>query len=77
MVVMSDPATWPLCDLLPLTRPDPNSLWPEMGVLIAERGPTLFLANAFEPGLWKRLANCPRIEFQTFEELSAAGWRVD
>ena len=77
MVDFADARTWPLADLLPLTRPVPGELWAELGVMIAQRPLTVFLANAYEAGMHRKLAACERIEYCSEAELRADGWRVD
>ena len=77
MVAFDDSRTWPLGDTLPLTREVPGELWPELGVMIAQRPLTVFIANAFEPGLHRKIAACGRLEYASVTELLADGWRVD
>ena len=77
MVILTDPKTWPLSDILTLTRPDANSLWPECGLLTAKSPLTVCLTDAFTPGLAGRLLRCERIYYRSEEEISAAGWRAD
>ena len=76
MVDFADARTWPLADVLPLTRPD-GGRWPELGLLLPGKGPVVYLTSAFEPGLGARLKTCEREEHPTFRALRAAGWRVD
>jgi hypothetical protein len=77
MVKLDDPATWPLADILPLTRDVPGDLWPELGVMVAGRPGVVFLASAFEPGVMRRLAWCERVEYPDAEAVSKDGWQVD
>ena len=77
MVIFADARTWPLADVLPLTRPVPGELWPELGVMIAQRPLTVFIANAFEPGMHRKLATCDRFEYASEAELLADGWQAD
>lgn len=72
---MGDKRTWPLGDILPLVRVTPGELWPETGLLLS--GPTVYLTDAFTPGLHERLKACGREQFHTFAEVLAAGWKVD
>ena len=75
MVALDDPRTWPLCDLLPLSRA--GGPWPELGVLVAGSGATVFLTGLFEPGLARRLRTCDRIAYDSFEAIRGDGWEVD
>ena len=77
MVSLTDPKTWPLGDLLPLTRPDANALWPESGVLTAKQPLVVYLTDALTPGLTARLRACEKIYYHSEEQLERDGWRVD
>lgn len=75
MPTMNDPTTWPL-DFLPLVRPT-GGMFPDLGLLLPGKGPVVYLTDAFEPGLAARLMTCERATYLTFDDLKAAGWRVD
>ena len=75
-VDMADCRTWPLGDLLPLVRRT-GGLWPDVGVLIADYGPVIYLTDALTPGLHRRLVTCERETHLTFASILEAGWMPD
>ena len=76
-VTMSDPTTWPMPDVLPLVLRTAGALFPETGLLVAGRGPVVYLANAHEPALDRRLKTCDRLTFPTYRDIAGAGWEID
>jgi hypothetical protein len=46
---------------------------PQFGVLIGHEGPTVYLTNLFMP----ELDSCDKLEYNSVDELLAAGWTVD
>lgn len=75
--MLTNPAAWPLVDILPLARPEPGELWPQLGVLVRGRGLTVYLTDALRPGLHRRLLECEKIYYATAEEVLRDRWAVD
>ena len=75
-VVLSDPSTWPLRPLLPLSR-NAEGDWPELGFLVATGGPVVYRGSIYDipPGL--DLSGFKSTEYETFDAVFADGWRVD
>jgi hypothetical protein len=74
-VALSDPSTWPLRPLLPLSR-NVDADWPELGFLVAG-GPVVYRGSIYDipPGL--DLSGFRSTEYETMEAVLADGWRVD
>src|SRR3954447_13227004 len=85
LLFMSTPALWPAWPMLPLVRRHPDGSY-DCGLLYDCRGAprlaglaaTVILCNIFQlPGTLDELLLLPRETFDTFDEVVAAGWRVD
>jgi hypothetical protein len=74
--VLSDPLTWPLRPLLPLSR-DVEGNWPELGFLVAAGGPVVYRGSIYDipPGL--DLSRFKSTEYETLDAVLADGWKVD
>ena len=71
-----DSETWPCWPLLPIRRGE------ELGLFVADRGPTVYVANIVdvEKGsgdLDTDLATFPKHEYESFDAALADGWVVD
>ena len=75
-VVLSNPSTWPLRPLLPLSRSGADA-WPELGFLVASGGPVVYRGSIYDipPGL--DLSGFKSTEYETLDAVLADGWRVD
>jgi hypothetical protein len=85
LTVMTTPGLWPAWPMLPLVRRYPNGRL-DCGLLYDTRGAprltglaaTVFLANLFLlPRTLDEFLALPRETYDNFEEVVAAGWRVD
>ena len=86
LLFMCDPRLWPAWPFLPLVRRHRGTDDPDCGLLCDLEGLlglagyrcTVHRCNLFcLPPRLQELLDMPRETFDTFEELLAAGWRVD
>jgi hypothetical protein len=75
-VALSDPSTWPLRPLLPLSK-NVEGDWPELGFLVASGGPVVYRGSIYDipPGL--DLSGFRSTEYETLDAVLADGWTVD
>ena len=77
MIDMANPKTWPgPYPVLPLARRNPREIWPEVGVLRKGGGSVVYLCLIHE-ATPDTLAQCEQIQYQTFDALKSAGWKID
>ena len=85
LLYVSTPALWPQWPMLPVVRRHPDGSY-DCGLMYDCRGAprlaglaaTVFLANLFLlPRSLDEFLQLPRETYDTFDEVVAAGWRVD
>jgi hypothetical protein len=72
--MMKHPEEWPILNILPLKRrsfPGVLGFGYEIGYIIADKGPTVFLANILDPNPEKFRT------YSSFEDIVEDGWTVD
>lgn len=71
--MLENPGKWPQWPCLPLKRGEfPDG---EVGVLVADQGPIVFMMNLFNAA--KELKTCERKCYLHYEDITLDGWRVD
>jgi hypothetical protein len=82
---MSTPALWPQWPILPVVRRHPDGDF-DTGLMYDTRGATrlaglaatVFIGNLFQlPRTLDEFLALPKETYDTFEEVVAAGWRID
>jgi hypothetical protein len=71
---MADEDRWPRWPVLPLKRGGEG--FPTLGVLVAGQGPTVLELSMFEL-VPEKIEKCTQHRYASFEQMVAAGWRVD
>ncbi|MBI2851974.1 MAG: hypothetical protein HYX84_02555 [Chloroflexi bacterium] len=68
--MLKDEDRWPRWPVLPMIRRRDG----ECGLVVAGRGPTIYLANLFQ---LDKLPSAEKISFASYEDMVDAGWEVD
>jgi hypothetical protein len=76
-LTLSDPATWPLRPLLPLSRGEGDAWDKELGFLVAAGGPVVYRGSIFDIPSGLSLSGFRSTEYETFDAILADGWKVD
>jgi len=79
--LIEHPEKWPNWPVLPLKRDGTQGAAPEVGLLLAENKPIVYLANMFDLTSGKtfkeQLAGVNKIEYVNFTALVNDRWMVD